>query len=155
RFRSRRAGHWRRSRSTRPAAETRAPRARLAITRSKKILAIDVELRYDRALERRLVSPRSAEMPVERIQPRPQAGVRGGSAARSVDVGVDRARNPGETLGANALSPRVDKRSRAEGEDAVPHAVWQESLNRLKGALSATELGCWVQAIHPVAIRDR
>src|SRR5262249_53996138 len=60
-----------------------------------------------------------------------------------------------ETLGAKALSPRVDKRSRAEGEDAVPHAVWQESLNRLKGALSATELGCWVQAIHPVAIRDR
>ena len=37
----------------------------------------------------------------------------------------------------------------------MPQAVWQESLSRLKGRLSATELGCWVQAIHPVAIRDR
>jgi chromosomal replication initiator protein len=72
-----------------------------------------------------------------------------------VDVGVDRARNPAETLGANALSPRVDNRNRVEGEEAVPHVVWQESLSRLKGRLSATELGCWVQAIHPVAIRDR
>jgi chromosomal replication initiator protein len=37
----------------------------------------------------------------------------------------------------------------------VPQLVWQQSLSRLKGRLSETELGCWVQAIHPVAVRDR
>jgi hypothetical protein len=72
-----------------------------------------------------------------------------------VDADVDGARKPGETLGADALSPRVDSRIRAEGGQAVPQAVWQQSLSRLKGRLSETELGCWVQAIHPVAIRDR
>ncbi len=37
----------------------------------------------------------------------------------------------------------------------MPQVLWQESLNRLKGRLSATELGCWAQAIHPVAIHER
>jgi chromosomal replication initiator protein len=37
----------------------------------------------------------------------------------------------------------------------VPHAVWQQSLSRLKERVSATELGCWVEAIHPVELRDR
>ena len=37
----------------------------------------------------------------------------------------------------------------------MPQVVWQQSLSRLKGRLSATEIGCWVQAIHPVSIRER
>jgi chromosomal replication initiator protein len=37
----------------------------------------------------------------------------------------------------------------------VPQALWQETLNRLNGRLSLTEIGCWVQAIHPAAIRER
>ncbi|HSD10630.1 MAG TPA: chromosomal replication initiator protein DnaA [Candidatus Binatia bacterium] len=37
----------------------------------------------------------------------------------------------------------------------MPQSVWEQSLSRLKGRLSPTELGCWVQAIHPVEIRDR
>ncbi len=37
----------------------------------------------------------------------------------------------------------------------MPQAVWQQSMDRLKGRLSATEIGCWVQAIHPVAIQER
>ena len=37
----------------------------------------------------------------------------------------------------------------------MPQALWQETLNRLKGRLSPTEIGCWVQAIHPAAIRER
>jgi chromosomal replication initiator protein len=60
-----------------------------------------------------------------------------------------------ETLRANAY-PHVWIVGFAQKRGgAVPQAVWQESLSRLKGRLSATELGCWVQAIHPVAIRDR
>jgi len=37
----------------------------------------------------------------------------------------------------------------------VPQVLWQQTLSQLKGRLSATELGCWVQAIHPVEIRER
>jgi chromosomal replication initiator protein len=48
----------------------------------------------------------------------------------------------------------VDKGVRVR-EAAVPQAVWQQSLDRLKGRLSATEIGCWVQAIHPVSIHER
>src|SRR5204863_2374464 len=59
-----------------------------------------------------------------------------------------------ENAGADALSPRVDKRVRVGGA-AVPQDLWQNSLSRLKKRVSATELGCWVEAIHPVAVRER
>ena len=37
----------------------------------------------------------------------------------------------------------------------MPHVVWQESLSRLKGRVSASELGCWLESIHPVELRER
>ena len=37
----------------------------------------------------------------------------------------------------------------------MTQVVWQQSLSRLKERLSVTEIGCWVQAIHPVAIHER
>ncbi|HUE37907.1 MAG TPA: hypothetical protein VMR29_00275, partial [Candidatus Binatia bacterium] len=37
----------------------------------------------------------------------------------------------------------------------MPHVVWQQSLSRLKGRVSASELGCWLEAIHPVELRER
>jgi len=37
----------------------------------------------------------------------------------------------------------------------VPQDLWQHSLSRLKKRVSATELGCWVEAIHPVEVRER
>jgi len=71
-----------------------------------------------------------------------------------VDERVDAACKRRKTQGANALSPYVDKGVRAR-EAAVPQVVWQQSLSRLKERLSVTEIGCWVQAIHPVAIHER
>ncbi len=37
----------------------------------------------------------------------------------------------------------------------MPHVLWRQSLSRLKDRVSAAELGCWVEAIHPVELRER
>jgi chromosomal replication initiator protein len=33
--------------------------------------------------------------------------------------------------------------------------VWQQALSRLHGRVSATDLACWAQAIHPVELREK
>jgi chromosomal replication initiator protein len=46
-------------------------------------------------------------------------------------------------------------RTEAREAEVELQEVWQQALSKLNGRISATDLGCWVQAIHPVELRKQ
>jgi len=50
--------------------------------------------------------------------------------------------------------PRCGQESRSRGS-LVEQALWQDCMCRLRGRLTAPEIGCWLQAIHPIEVRGR